>query len=680
MTVDHHTDDRSELAHVFSPLDIGPVTVPNRVYMTAHGAGYVEPDPTMPGFNLPAANCAAYYAERARGGVGLIIQGGTIIDPASKTTGNWQLFTEAAVEAWRPVVTAVHDAGAKMFVQLMQQGHHGDHLGEFGGPYSPSTVPPVEGVMVWTPFSPLVVPVREMGEAQIREVIASFAQCAANAAHAGYDGVEMHASHGYLIEQFLSPFYNKRRDGYGGSLANRMRFMMECLEAMRAAMEDGMALGVRLNCDEGVAGGLTPTDFSEIARELDGTGLVDFFDLDVGTYHTFETMIAPALQTREHWQLERIQVVRSQISNAVVLGCPGRFHDPRTAEALISAGAMDMVGGTRGFFADPFMALKASEGRLADIRPCIGLNMCLTEAGCVMNPAKGREAELGEGTLVPAATPQRLVIIGGGPAGLEAARVAATRGHSVVLFDGQEALGGGLHLMKLVPGRENVIEAAAWWDHQLTELGVDVRRGTWATPELVLAERPDAIVVATGADFDPSGATGFVSEPIPGWDRPMVITPTDVLVDSFEASRSGTTVVIDEFGSAMSACVAMALGDRGASVHWVARHPTIGHNVQGLQWPAVWRAIRQHSMTLHPNAYVRAIDEHAVTLFDVYTGAEQELDHVDAVVMITSRTSRAGLADSLRECEVPVHVIGDAKFPREMLTATNEGHLLAREL
>jgi 2,4-dienoyl-CoA reductase-like NADH-dependent reductase (Old Yellow Enzyme family)/thioredoxin reductase len=648
--------------------------------MTAHGAGYVDPDPTMPGFNLPAANCADYYAERARGGVGLIIQGGTIIDAASKTPGNWQLFTDAAVDAWRPVVSAVHDAGAKMFVQLMQQGHHGDHLGEFGGPYSPSTVPPVEGGMVWTPFSPLVVPVQAMDEPQIRGVIESFAHCAANAARAGYDGVEMHASHGYLVEQFLSPFYNKRRDGYGGSLANRMRFMIECLEAMRTVMDDGMALGLRLNCDENVAGGLSPTDFADIAHQLDGMRLVDFFDLDVGTYHTFETMIAPALEAGDHWQLERIQVVRAQIRNAVVFGCPGRFHDPRAAEALIAADALDMVGGTRGFFADPFLARKASEGRLADIRPCIGLNMCLTEAGCVMNPAKGREAELGEGTFGPAATPRRIVVVGGGPAGLEAARVAAIRGHSVVLFDGHATLGGSLHLMKQVPGRENVVEAAAWWDHQLTQLGVDVRRGTWATPEVVLVEQPDAIVVAAGAGFDRTGATGFISEPIAGWDHPMVVTPTEVLADTFEASGAGKIVVIDEFWNALSACVALALGARGAPVHWVTRHSTVGHNVQGLQWPAVWKAIRQHSMTLHPNAYVRKIDEHTVTLFDVYTDAEEVLDGVDAVVMITGRAARTDLTDALRGCGVPLHVIGDAKVPREMLSATSEGHLLGREL
>ena len=181
-------------------------------------------------------------------------------------------------------------------------------------------------------------------------------------------------------------------------------------------------------------------------------------------------MIAPALQTREHWQLERIQVwFDSQISEAAVLGCPGRFHDPRTAEALIEAGAMDMVGGTRGFFADPFLARRRARAGSPDIRPCIGLNMCLTEAGCVMNPAKGREAELGEGTLVPATTPRRIVIVGGGPAGAGSSACRRTRGHSVVLFDAQEALGGGLHLMKHVPGRENVVEAAAWWDHQLTE-------------------------------------------------------------------------------------------------------------------------------------------------------------------------------------------------------------------
>jgi thioredoxin reductase len=458
-----------------------------------------------------------------------------------------------------------------------------------------------------------------------------------------------------------------------------MRFIVECLEAMRLAIAPRMALGLRLNCDEGLAGGLSAVDFSIIAEELDARGLVDFFDLDVGTYHNFETMIAPALETKEHWQLERIATVRSKIRNAVVLGCPGRFHDPRRAEALIADGALDMVGGTRGFFAEPQMAVKAKSGHLDDIRPCIGLNMCLTEAGCVMNPAKGREAELGVDTIVRATTRKRVVIVGGGPAGLEVARIAAERGHDVVLFDANDEVGGGLHQMKVVPGRAGVIEAAHWWDGQLRTLGVDVRRKTWATAQLVLDEAPDAIVIAAGADFDRTGLTAFVSEPVPGWDQPFVLTPSEVLTDGFEC-RAARTVVVDEFGSAMSACVAMAIAAKGASVDWVTRHPAIGHNVQGLQWPAVWRAIRHHSMRLFPNTYLRSIGDRQVTLYDVYTQEEHVLDDVVNVVMMTGRSSRLGLANDLEGTRVPVHVIGDAKFPRDMLTATEDGHLLGRAL
>lgn len=670
----------AEFRHVFAPLNIGPVEVRNRFYMTPHGAGFVVPDPSEPGFNLPAPNTRAYYLERAAGGVGLIIQGGTIIDHASMTYGNWQLFSDNAVEAWTPIVSAVHDAGARMFVQLMQQGHHGDHGGNCGGPLSPSTVPPVEGEMVWTPFTPLTVPVKAMDHGDIRQVVESFGHCTRNAGRAGYDGVELHASHGYLVEQFLSPFYNKRQDDYGGSLENRMRFLMECLDAMRDALQPHMALGLRLNCAEDLPGGLTTDELAEIAHRIDASGVVDYFDLDVGTYHSFEMMIAPALQTKPHWQLDQIRIVRGRIANALVLGCPGRLHDPTAAETLVANGELDMVGGTRGFFAEPAMAAKALAGRAADIRPCIGLNVCLAEDGCAMNPAKGREDDLGEATLTTATTRRRVVIVGGGPSGLEAARVAALRGHTVTLIEAQADVGGALRLMAQVPGREDVVAGARWWLRQLQDLEVTVRLNTVADRATVLAESPDVLVVAAGSVFDRSGATGFVSEPVTGWDQPHVIAPENVLGSPQSIRPGDRAVLVDEFGSAMSACVALALAAQGSSLTWVTRHPNVGHAIGGLQWPAVWRSVRSHDIALRPNTYVRRIEAHTVALFDVYDGAEVELEDIDKVVMMTGRQPCRELVTEVSGSGVEIHVVGDARFPRGMAAATEEGHRLGRAL
>jgi 2,4-dienoyl-CoA reductase-like NADH-dependent reductase (Old Yellow Enzyme family) len=271
------------------------------------------------------------------------------------------------------------------------------------------------------PYVPLSVPVREMGLDDIEAVVEAFAQCTRNAAAAGYDGVELHASHSYLVEEFLSPFYNKRTDEYGGSVENRMRFMLECLGAMRGAAERSIAVGVRLNCDERLPGGLTTADMRVIAAAVDDSRLVDFIDLDLGTYHNYEYLIGPT-QTGEHWQVPAIAEVRSAIRRAAVLGCPGLFHDPAKAEDLVASGVMDMVGGTRGFFAEPELARKAQEGHPERIRPCIGLNMCVGGSGCVMNPANGLEFQFGVTKMRRTSTPRRAVIVGGGPAGLEAAR------------------------------------------------------------------------------------------------------------------------------------------------------------------------------------------------------------------------------------------------------------------
>ena len=360
---------------LLSPLSVGPVEVPNRLFYTAHGAGYIAPDPSAPGFSLPAANTLAYYAERAKGGIGLIIQGGTIVHPSSEYPALWQLFSEASAEAWRPVVEAVQAHGTKMFVQLMHAGHHGDHSGMFGGPLSSSDLPPVEGMVLGAPYSPLLVPVRTMTTEDIAMVVAAFEHNARNACTAGYDGLELHASHSYLAEQFYSPFYNKRTDEYGGSLENRLRFTFEVLEAMRRGGGDGMAVGLRLVCDEMLPGGLGGDEMGEIASRIDASGLADFFDLDIGTYHSMDMMIAP-YHMPDHWEMNAISKVRAAITRTPVFGCPGRFHDPTRGEAIIAAGTLDMVGGTRGFFADPAIGRKAKEGRVLEIRPCIGLQGC----------------------------------------------------------------------------------------------------------------------------------------------------------------------------------------------------------------------------------------------------------------------------------------------------------------
>jgi dimethylamine/trimethylamine dehydrogenase len=661
---------------LFAPIQLGPVGVRNRIFVTAHHPSLSVPDHSAPGFYGPSPDVLGYYLERAEGGVGLIIQGGTIVSRDSEYPGLWQMFSDRAIDDWSPIVEAVHATGASMFCQLLHAGHHGDKLGRHGGPVSSSSVPPIEGMGLGSVYVPLPVPVQPLTKDDIRRVVRAFGTSARNAARAGYRGIELHASHSYLVEQFYSPFYNKRTDEYGGTLENRMRFFLEVLDAIRDETEGALAIGARLICDEMLPGGLGLAEMREIAQRLDESGLADFIDLDLGTYHSFDVMIAP-WELADHWQMEHIAEVAAVITNAARLGCPGRFHDPAAGEALIASGVLDMVGGTRGFFADPALARKAAEGRPEDIRPCIGVNLCATGRGaCAVNPTFGRPdwvAPPGRSL-----TPKRVFVAGAGPAGLEAARVAAQCGHQVTVYESADSIGGALRLMTAIPGRAHMVAVIEWWERQLAALGVDVLLGTPLSAAMVAEARPDAVVCATGALFDRTGATAFASDPIPGWDQPHVHTPEEILAGSVRLH--GRVLVLDEEAVSPGHGVAEVLALQGAQVQLVTRQIAIGAALGGFQQSHVHRRLGQFGITAMPNSYIYAIGDGMATLFDVHRGHRWSVD-ADAVVLVTGRTSRNELADELeRSTDVPVHVVGDAKHPRNLAIATAEGHGAGRAL
>ncbi|MBI3978573.1 MAG: NAD-binding protein [Chloroflexi bacterium] len=663
--------------HVFQPLTIGRVEVRNRLYWTPHTVTYALPDPARPGHLVTSERHAFYYAERSRGGIGLIIQEATDVHPTSQTMGHPSADAEHTIPSYKQIADAVHAHGARLFIQLWHGGHHGDPRWEPLGPWAPrlsaSTTQAVEGY-----FFP-----REMTRDDIRDVIDGFARSTRNVKAAGYDGVEIHAAHSYLPEQFLSPFFNKRTDEYGGSLEGRLRFTLELIEAMRDAAGPDMALGLRMVCDELLPGGLTQDDYREIFRRLDETGKVDFLDLDIGTYHTFPlmipTMFVPKLPGEEY-----IANVRSAIRRAAVLGCPGQLSDPADAERLIAEGKMDMVGAARAFMCEPELAKNAQAGRHDLNRPCIACNACLGDHGgggisCAYNPATGREKHWGVTTFAAVSQPRRVVVVGGGPAGLEAARVAAKRGQQVTLYHRGATLGGSLNLMAELPGREIMSRMSKWFAAQLELLGVTVHVGTEATPEVIEREQPDAVVVATGSHFDRTGETGFIAWPIPGWERDFVYTPEQVIRDGVRTS--GNAIVLDEEGAAMGAGVAEMLAERGANVELVTRWPQmvpqLYRNQQfGLVLPRLYAA----GVTLSPNTYIKEIGDHRVTVFNVFTNEERVVENVGVVVMVAKKRSDDNLAGQLAGHVAELHVIGEAVTPRRITDAVYEGHRAGRAI
>jgi 2,4-dienoyl-CoA reductase-like NADH-dependent reductase (Old Yellow Enzyme family) len=388
---------------VYDPIQIGAVEIKNRVYMTPHGSiavlsppeyglrNHVYAHDPVDGSPLPHPDLVDYFEERARGGVGLIIMGH--IEVQKGDSGRFHLTTDAAVEAFKPLVDRVHQHDTKIFAQL--------HCG-FG---SPSGLPGAGFVQGDGFTEPLTVE-------QIRRIVQLAGLSAKNAREAGFDGVELHGAHLHSTGLFLSGFTNRRTDEYGGSIENRMRFPVECLEAIHANVGGSIAVGIRMTAEENLPNGIDSEESCEIVRRLEALGLVDYFDLDIGHSQHMWHVWGPHYLPRSY-QVPHIAKVRAAIRNAVVLGCPGRLRDPAEAQRIIESGAMDMVGSTRGFLADPEWVRKGLEMRTDEIRPCTGLNGCLFEGQCVMNPTNYLESLYGVSKMRPTEQPKRVVIIGG---------------------------------------------------------------------------------------------------------------------------------------------------------------------------------------------------------------------------------------------------------------------------
>lgn len=660
--------------NLFQPIRLGGVDIRNRLYMTAHGLGYAVPDPENPRFSLPSDRHLHYYAERARGGVGLIIQESTVVHPSSEGSAfGYQTATVAAAYAasavphFARIAEAVHAEGAKIFMQLWHGGHHADPRWEAGGPrratVAASATPAVESTC--TPRG-LTVP-------EIQSIVEGFALSARNAHKAGYDGVEIQAAHSALVEQFLSPFYNRRTDAYGGDARGRLRFLFEIIEAIRGAVAGRLALGLRLNTDELLSGGLSAEDLYDIAGEVDATRQVDFFDLDIGTMHTAPLMIAPSF-VPELPAEDFIAALRPAIRNAAVLGCPGRLTDPAEAERLIAEDKMHMVGAARAFIAEPDFARNALAGRHHLNRVCIACNHCLegilSGVNCVINPATGREAKWGTASLPRAARRRRIAVVGAGPAGMEAARAAASLGHEVTLFEKENELGGALRLAALLPGRDSYARAVDWYQASLEQLNVDLRLGAAVEADDAALRQADKVIIATGARFDRTGATGFITAPIEGWDLPHVYTPERFLKEI--PAVSGKALILDEDGQSAAAGIAEILAEGGAQVEIVTRWQLVAPRLQANgQFAHVLARLYGAGVTLTPNHYVKGISREGVTLFNIFTNQERVVANVACVVIAGSRISQS---DSWVAASLPdLRIIGDALTPRSLFEAAYEG-------
>ncbi len=660
-----------EYRYLFSPIDLGPVHLKNRVYLSSHYTVYVDRET-----RLPDQRMAPYYEERAKSGIGLICQSVADIHPTVEygTMPTMRLYDRRIIPLLKEITARVHRHGTKMFLQIWHCGQASSSF-ETGRPaMAPSPVP-----------NTFTIP-KEMDRTEIEEMVQAFADGAAIAEEAGYDGIVLHGTHGYLIENFLSPFFNKRNDEYGGSLDNRMRFLMQVIERVRGVIGRRLALGIRLVGEELLPGGLDVEESTAIARRLEESEQLDFIDIDVGSYHNYHIGIGP-MYVAPHYNLLAAAPIKAALRKLPLLCVPGRLGTPQEAERVLADGQADMVGVARALIADPEWLLKAQQGRADDIRHCTYTNQyCLARLfrgiaiGCIQNPATGREKEWGIGTLTQAATKKRVMVVGGGPGGLEAARIAALRGHKVSLYEKAAELGGQVNLAARLPGREEIAEVTGWLARQMPKCGVEVHLKCEVTPELIAKLAPDALVIATGAEFSRTGFSGVIPEPIPGWNQPHVITPEQLLRGEKQSGQR--VLILDEEHNQVAPGLAELLARQGKKVTLATSQPSIGGELLfTMALPHVLARLAESGVEIIPTHYIKTIDGSSVQLFNVCAPqVEMRLTGIDTVVMVASKEIRDALSAPARGIVKELHAIGDCVAPRDIGAAIFEGHRVARSL
>ena len=656
--------------HLFSPVRVGSKTLKHRLNFGAHTAN-------MSAEGLPAERHLGYYLERAIGGAAMIV-----VEPvpvhrtAVLTRGNFRHGDDAVIPHFRRITDACHEHGAVMIQQLYHVGAHGDFDLSYQPNWSPSGLPSMhdqDGSHAMT-------------EAEIEELIEGFAQAARRAREAGFDGCEIMAAYNALFEQFWSPFSNRRDDAWGGAFENRMRFSSRALDRIRTLCGADFVIGVCVSVDPTRPDVLSVEDQQEIAAWHDERGLYDYVTVGTGSYFEF-TRLMPTFVYEDKLGPPYAERIRQAVRHAKVQS-ESHIRTPENADAVIGAGQADMVSIVRGQIADPHMANKAREGRAGDVRPCLSCNqMCWGRRSrdywisCLVNPSAGREFEWGGDRFARTDAPRKVLVVGGGPAGLEAARVAAERGHRVTLAEASDKLGGQFRLAGMQPRRAQILDLIDWYERQLTKLQVVVWLHAPMEPEEVEGFDADVVVLATGSQPAGNGwQRGLPTvDRLPGVDRPNVFSVEDVMS---RAARPGhRVIVLDDTGTWRGGGTAWHLAERDHEVILVTPDPFVGREIvrTSADWPLRER-LRRLGVECVVESAVKEWHGDGATVIDLLGGSERRID-ADALVLATVNAPERTLPDALAgPSDREVHAIGDCVAARQAPAAIYEGRKLALEL
>jgi 2,4-dienoyl-CoA reductase-like NADH-dependent reductase (Old Yellow Enzyme family)/thioredoxin reductase len=645
-----------DFKHLFEPCTLRGVTLKNRLISAPCERNYANTDGSV------TQRYIDYVGERAKGGVGLINVESIYIDPVGRGhIRQLGIHDDRMIPGLQRMTAAAHAHGAMMAAHLYAAGREASSYITGRQPIAPSNV-------CCKVLAGGDIP-RELTLAEIEEQIALYGQAARRAVEAGFDVMVIHGAHGYIVGQFLSPFSNKRTDRYGGSFENRMRFPLEVLAEVRSVVGAKVPIAYRISADERVEGGLTAEDSALFSVALEKAG-IDLIDVSSGIYESVG-WIAQSMAYPRGCLVEDAWTIKKRVK--VPVGVAGRINHPVLAEEILAAGKADFISLGRALHADPYWPLKAREGRIDDIRLCPACMSCSDQLAtnlpitCAINPEAGREAEL---RIRPAPKAKKVLVVGAGPAGMEAARVAGLRGHHVILCEMGGQTGGQVLCASKPHHKQEFLEIVQYLERQLRKMGVEIRMGTTVTPALVAEIAPDALIVAAGAE----PAVPF----IPGADKPHVCTAIDVLAGKVKLKKGATALI----GAGLVGLETALFLEEGGFTPIVMTEPTdkLGGNV-GLRTGLFAR----NAVTQSPHIEVRLkTTVEAIQDGSIVTQSEGRFEEIPVVNVVLAAGMRNvnDLAEALMAAGYAgeFYQVGDCNFPRTVKEATEEGALAAHQI